>query len=214
MAVVNPAGTNHNVQYFGNSGFPSYVPGMAGSTGHNFYNGDYSNSMLTVGHDPNDASPNYQTSSLLLGSPNGCSALMTEYYGSLSLQVGYVNNYSTGTQVLIINPTGGHAGGVFTQVNGDDFRLGDSLGTTRFIGNGAIRGVATLSGGTVTVSAAGTDGSAMIQLTVQTLGTVTVPQAMYVSNMTASVFPSVRGSFDITSADPTDTSTVAWFIIN
>jgi hypothetical protein len=57
------------------------------------------------------------------------------------------------------------------------------------------------------------NGYTSILLTVQSLGTVTVPQAMYVTNQVAGSYPT-SGSFDIVSADPTDTSTVAWFIIN
>lgn len=69
-----------------------------------------------------------------------------------------------------------------------------------------IGGVATLVGGTVTVSPPpGTPSGGHVQLTVQALGTVTVPKAVA---CTAYGF----GSFTITSADPTDTSTVAWAI--
>ena len=69
-----------------------------------------------------------------------------------------------------------------------------------------IGGVATLVGGTVTVSPMpGTPSGGFVQLTVQALGTVTVPKAVA---CTAYGF----GSFTITSADPTDTSTVAWTI--
>lgn len=69
-----------------------------------------------------------------------------------------------------------------------------------------IGGVATLVGGTVTVSPMpGTPVGGFVQLTVQALGTVSVPKAV-----ACTAYGS--GSFTITSADPTDTSTVAWTI--
>ena len=73
---------------------------------------------------------------------------------------------------------------------------------------GTSSGIATLVAGNISISTANVTGSSIILVTVQTLGTVTAPQAMYISSQVAST------SFDITSADATDTSTVAWFIIN
>ena len=75
------------------------------------------------------------------------------------------------------------------------------------------KGVATLVGGTVDVytdycTSSFTPNSCVILVTVQSLGTVTVPQAMLVTPIPFS------SGFTITSADPTDTSTVAWLIIN
>ena len=72
---------------------------------------------------------------------------------------------------------------------------------------GGTRGSAILSGGTITVTCTNVTANSLIYLTVQTLGTVTVPKALY---------PSARvpgTSFTITSADATDTSTVAWQVI-
>lgn len=68
-------------------------------------------------------------------------------------------------------------------------------------------GTATLVGGTVTVINTSVTANTRIFLTVQSLGTVVVPQAVAV---TAKV---VGTSFTITSASGTDTSTVAWLLV-
>ena len=69
-------------------------------------------------------------------------------------------------------------------------------------------GTATLAAGTATITTSSVTAASKIFLTVASLGTVTAPQAVYVSAITAGT------SFVITSADATDTSTVNWFIIN
>jgi hypothetical protein len=69
------------------------------------------------------------------------------------------------------------------------------------------RGKATLSSGAVVVSTAAVTSSSLIWLTVQVLGTVVAPKAVAVTARSAGV------SFTITSADGTDTSDVAWQII-
>lgn len=69
-------------------------------------------------------------------------------------------------------------------------------------------GTATLAAGTATITTSNVTASSKIFLTVASLGTVTAPQAVYVSAITANT------SFVITSADATDTSSVNWFIIN
>ena len=74
-------------------------------------------------------------------------------------------------------------------------------------GTNATSGVATLSSGTVTVSTTKVTSTSRIQLTVQSLGTVSAPKAIAVTARTAAT------SFVITSADATDTSVVAWVII-
>lgn len=68
-------------------------------------------------------------------------------------------------------------------------------------------GTAVLVGGTVTVSTAAVTANSRILLTVQALGTVTVPKAVGATARTAAT------SFTITSADATDTSTIAWALI-
>ena len=69
-------------------------------------------------------------------------------------------------------------------------------------------GTATLAAGTATITTSNVTAASKIFLTVASLGTVTAPQAVYISAITANT------SFVITSADATDTSTVNWFIIN
>ncbi len=68
-------------------------------------------------------------------------------------------------------------------------------------------GKATLVGGTVTVNTTAVTANSLIFLTVQALGTVAAPQAMTIDNVV------VGTSFDITSSDATDTSDVAWLIV-
>lgn len=71
-------------------------------------------------------------------------------------------------------------------------------------GANARQGVATLVAGTVTVANTSVTATTRIQLTVQSLGTVTAPKAVAVTARTPGT------SFTITSADATDTSVVAW----
>lgn len=72
-------------------------------------------------------------------------------------------------------------------------------------GVGAKLGVATLVGGTVTVPNVNVTASSRIFLTAQTSGAA--PGTLRVSTLTAGV------SFVITSTSPTDTSQVAWMIV-
>lgn len=74
-------------------------------------------------------------------------------------------------------------------------------------GSNATMGVATLSGGTVVVSTTAVTASSRIQLTIQSLGTVAAPKAIGVTARTGGT------SFTITSADATDTSVVAWILV-
>lgn len=75
-------------------------------------------------------------------------------------------------------------------------------------GANAKMGVATLAAGTVTVNTTAVAATSRIQLTVQSLGTVANPQAVAVTARTAGT------SFTIRSADATDTSVVAWLILD
>lgn len=75
-------------------------------------------------------------------------------------------------------------------------------------GANASVGTATLVAGTVTVATTAVTTNSKIFVTVGALGTVAAPQAMHVDAIVNGV------SFDITSADVTDTSDVNWFIIN
>ncbi|MHB9857617.1 hypothetical protein [Streptomyces sp. YIM S03343] len=74
-------------------------------------------------------------------------------------------------------------------------------------GSNARSGVATLVAGGAVVATTEVSASSRIQLTVQSLGTVTAPKAIGVTARTAAT------SFTITSADATDTSVVAWMIV-
>lgn len=65
----------------------------------------------------------------------------------------------------------------------------------------------TLVAGTVTVATTKVTANSRIQLTTQSLGTVTVPMPIAVTARTAGT------SFVITSSDATDTSVVAWMIV-
>lgn len=98
--------------------------------------------------------------------------------------------------------------GAITAINGN-LVLG-TAGNKLSIATGANAsvGTASLVAGTVTVSTTAVSASSKIFVTVGTLGTVVAPQAMYVDAIVAGT------SFDITSADATDTSEVNWLIIN
>lgn len=74
-------------------------------------------------------------------------------------------------------------------------------------GTNATMGVATLAAGTVTVSTTKVTANSRIFLTPQSLGTITRPAAVGVTARTAAT------SFVITSGDATDTSTIAWIIL-
>lgn len=74
-------------------------------------------------------------------------------------------------------------------------------------GTNATMGVATLVAGSVVVSTTKVTANSRIQITIQALGTVTVPTVIGVTARTAGT------SFTITSADVVDTSTVAWMIV-
>lgn len=73
-------------------------------------------------------------------------------------------------------------------------------------GTNATMGTCTLSSGACTVSTTKVTASSRIFLTVQSLGTVSVPKSVGVTARTAGT------SFVITSGDATDTSVVAWVI--
>ncbi len=74
-------------------------------------------------------------------------------------------------------------------------------------GTDACSGVAVLVAGEKVVTTSRVTANSRIQLTVQALGTVTAPEPVAVTARTAGT------SFTITSADNTDTSSVAWLIV-
>lgn len=95
-----------------------------------------------------------------------------------------------------------------TVTSGGDLKI-STAGKGLFVkeGSNAKMGVATLVLGTAVVTTTAVTANSRIQLTAQTLATVTVPSALAVSARTAST------SFTILASDLTDTSTVAWFIV-
>lgn len=101
----------------------------------------------------------------------------------------------------------GQSGGNFS-VFGTALVLG-SAGTTLQIKEGAnaSMGVATLALGSVTVNTTKVTANSRIFLTVQQIGTVTSPKAMTVNGVVSGT------SFQIVSEDATDSSVVAWHII-
>jgi len=85
--------------------------------------------------------------------------------------------------------------------------LSTSVGTTTAAGANSFGSVA-LVGGTATVATTAVTANSLIFLTCQALGTVAVASALCVSAKTGGV------SFVITASQGTDTSTIAWFIVN
>ena len=75
-------------------------------------------------------------------------------------------------------------------------------------GSDATMGVVTLAAGTATVPTSAVASNSRIMLSIQALGTVSDPKPMAVTGRTAGQ------DFTITSADNTDTSDVAWMIVN
>lgn len=74
-------------------------------------------------------------------------------------------------------------------------------------GTNAKMGTATMVAGTVAVSTTAVTATSRVFLTIQSLGTVAAPKAIGVTARTAGT------SFTITSADATDTSVVAWMLV-
>lgn len=85
--------------------------------------------------------------------------------------------------------------------------LSTSVGTTTAAGANSFGSVA-LVGGTATVATTAVTANSLIFLTCQALGTVVVASALAVTAKTAGT------SFVITASQATDTSTIAWMIVN
>ena len=91
---------------------------------------------------------------------------------------------------------------------GIELETGTSTATLKINdGPGEQMGVATLVGGTVTINNTKITANSRIFLTVQSLGTVAIPTAVAVTARSAGT------SFTITSAAGTDTSVIAWLIV-
>lgn len=91
---------------------------------------------------------------------------------------------------------------------GSELKIGTVGGVLKIAeGANATSGVATLAAGTVTVATTKVTANSRIQVTIQSLGTVTAPKAVGVTARNPGT------NFTITSADNTDTSVIAWHII-
>jgi hypothetical protein len=112
----------------------------------------------------------------------------------LDLQDGAVSKWKVDTNGLVTS-----AGGLTMSTAGAGLSIKE--------GTNACMGVTTLSSGSVVVSTNKVTANSRIMLTTQSLGTVSVPQAIAVTARSAGT------SFTITSADGTDTSVIAWEII-
>ncbi len=112
-----------------------------------------------------------------------------------------------GTNMTITNPRALWVAAGLTQLDGG-VRLGAAgAGLSIREGSNAAMGTATLSAGTVTVSNTLVTSSSRIFLTPQTLGTVSVPSACGISGRSAGI------SFTILCSQATDTSVIAWQIV-
>jgi hypothetical protein len=112
----------------------------------------------------------------------------------------YINSITASTNTTI---TKNYALGV----NGNLSLVTAGNGLSIKEGTNACSGVATLTAGSAVVSTNKVTANSRIQLTIQSLGTVTVPKAIGVTARTAGT------SFTITSADATDTSVIHWLLI-
>jgi len=101
-----------------------------------------------------------------------------------------------------------YRGGADLLMTDDDFAINTAgKGIKVKEGSNARLGTATLVAGTVTVANTSVTANSRILLTVQSLGTVTAPKSIAVTARVAAT------SFTITSSDATDTSVVAYHII-
>lgn len=129
--------------------------------------------------------------------------------GGLSVTGGNLNVTNT-ANIGFGAMTSGQTSGNFTVFSGsaNALRLGTVGGGIAIkAGANATVGTATLTAGTVTVSTTKVSATSVIFVTIQALGTVTTAKSMTIANKTAAT------SFQIVSEDATDTSTVAWWIL-
>lgn len=126
---------------------------------------------------------------------------------------GYTSCYDTVKTTSYLNTVIADTVTVFTMNSTGDITTGGNL-TLRDVGTGiyikegtnACMGVATLVAGSVVVSTTKVSANSRIVLTVQSLGTITVPVAIAVSARSAGT------SFTILSASAIDTSVIGWQI--
>lgn len=134
--------------------------------------------------------------------------------GTGAVQIGNATGNTAVTGSLTASTTLTATLGAITATNGNlvlgtagNKIVSSSVGSTTSAGANSFGSVA-LVGGTATVATSAVTANSLIFLQCQALGTVAAAKAMAVTAKTAST------SFVITSADATDTSTVAWFIVN
>lgn len=111
---------------------------------------------------------------------------------------------------FFIMATGGQSNAEFTAYTGSRKALiAGTIGGGVSIAEGANArsGVVTLVAGAAVVPNTSISAATRVQLTAQSLGTVTAAKALAVTARTAAT------SFTIGSADPTDTSVVAYFLV-
>ena len=108
-------------------------------------------------------------------------------------------NFNDSTFVLTVGGNVTSAGNLIANTAGGGLQVKS--------GSNARIGTATMASGTVTVTNTSVTANTRIFLTVQSLGTVSAPKAIAVTTKTANT------SFVITSADATDTSVVAWMLV-
>ena len=182
-----PGGSNTQVQY-NNSGV------FGADAGFTFTNsGTAGTSTLTVNN-------MYGLSEVILGNITG-GGLSLYYNGTngailFNSPTFYFQSYSSGLELIAVDSTLGQLS-----------LMQPGAGLSIAEGTNAKSGLATLAAGTVTVSNSSVTSNSRFILTVQSLGTVTIP------TMVAITSQSPGTGFTITSADPTDTSVIYYQIV-
>jgi len=182
-----PGGSNTQVQY-NNSGV------FGADAGFTFTNsGTSGTSALTVNNGTG-------TSEVILGNIyfGGLSLYYNGFNGALSFNSPqfYIQSFGTGLELIAVDSTLGQLS-----------LMQPGAGLSIAEGTNAKSGLATLAAGTVTVSNSSVTSNSRFILTVQSLGTVTIP------TMVAITSQSPGTGFTITSADPTDTSVIYYQIV-
>lgn len=198
--LVNGVTTNAGVSHFGISS-QSTLSSAQTTAGNGFY------SLLTTAA---STTMQFVRGYEADGFTKGAGGTVTNY-----IDFGSSGNNRNATNNAVVANTTTFTGDYFLFQNGsDESLLGGNLrlntvgkGLLIKEGSNAKMGVATLSTGTVVVSTTAVTATSRIFLTAQSLGTVTVGQGLAISARSAGT------SFTILSTSPTDTSVVAWMII-
>lgn len=202
--------------------------GAGGASGSSYFTFDTSTKLLIVKGSAGGATLIANDANSAFGDSDGYVRGMGFWASQSSAQCywGDANSYANGTSVFLdddamklwVGQSGGETvvidlanskttSNVKHEASGDIKLMVAGNGYYVKEGSNATMGTATLVAGTATVSTTKVTASSRIQLTVQSLGTVAVPKAIAVTARTAGT------SFTITSADATDTSVVAWLIV-